>query len=157
MSITPINLPYGSGEPGVGSQLSLLNLESPAVYVLVGNLGTQKWGLKVKTADTTNQGTVWTQSIPTLLDGATFAAELFFVPSSAGSEETHTGLEGHGFVSGLGWIMTQRQVRQWKLVWPDGSGMFFSAYLTDFPIDMKVDGVLTAQATLTVTGQPTFF
>lgn len=154
--ITPINLPYGSGEPAVGSQLSLLNLESPATYNLVGNAGNQKWGLKVKNADTTNQGTVWTQSIPTLLDGGAFNCDLHFIPSSTGSEEA-VGLEGHGFVSGLGWIATQRQTRQWKLVWPDGSGMFFSAYITDFPVDMNLEKDLMANMTLTVVGQPEFF
>lgn len=156
MSITSINLPYGSGEPSVGSILSLLNLQSPAVYNPIGNAGKQKWGMKVKNADTTNQGTVWTQSIPTLCDGGSYNIDLHLIPSSQGVEEG-VGIEGHGFVSGLGWIATQRQTRQWKMVWPDGSGMFFSAYFSDFPVDMDMDKDLMSNVTLTVTGQPLFF
>jgi hypothetical protein len=155
MAIQNINLTAGSGMPAVGSQLYLQNLQSPAVYNLVGNVGNQKWSPVAKTADTTNQGTVWMQSIPTILDGAKFTVELFFIPGSAGSEEA-VGLEGHGFVSGLGWLFTQRQVRQWKLIWPDASVMFFSAYITDFPVDMAVEKALSVSMTLTVTGQPTF-
>lgn len=155
--ITPINLPYGSGEPAVGSLLKLLTLNSPGVYAPIGNLGNMKWGLKVKDADTTNQGTVWTQGIPTLIEGGTLTADLHLIPSSAGADFDANTLEGHSFTSGLGEIATTRQVRQYSLTWPDGSGMFFSAYITDFPVDMNVDKDILSNVTFKVTGAPTFF
>ena len=156
MAITPITLSQGSGEATVGSILYLLNLQSPAVYNPVGNVGNMKMGMKVKTADTTNQGTIWTQSIPTLLEGGTYTMDLHFIPGSAGTEEA-VGIEGHGFISGLMWIFTQRQIRTWKLIWPDGSGVFFTAYITDAPVDMNLDKDLMAAIVITITGQPQFF
>ncbi len=152
-----INLGYGSGEPTQPTFLYLLTLNSPATYIPVGNLGNMKWGLKVKDADTTNQGDPWMQSIPTLIDGNNLVADLHFIPSSAGADYDANALEGHSFTSGLGYIMRQRQVRQWKLVWPDGAGMFFSAYFSDYPVDMNIEKDLLANCTLKITGEPTFF
>jgi hypothetical protein len=115
-----------------------------------------KWNLKIMDADVTNQGTVWKQGIPTLRDGGTIVADLHFFPSSPGADLTGT-LEGHSFVTGLGHIAVNADVRQYRLVWPDGAGMFFSAYITDFPIDMGLEKDLLSNFTLKVTGPPTFF
>ena len=158
MSQTPINLPYGSGEAANGSQLALLNLASPAVYQLIGNVGNEDWALSIKDAETSNQGLPWTQGIPCIVDGGDFTFDLMLVPSSVGNEESASaGLEGHGFETGLGWVATQRQTRQWKLTWPDGTGIYFSAYFTKFPVSMPVDKALTAKCALKITGAVTPF
>lgn len=151
-----VTLAEGPGIAAIGSVLYLQTLQTPPTFAAVGNLGNMKWGFKLKTADVTNQGTVWMQSIPTLRDGGTITGDLFFMPLSPGADAAGQ-IEGHSFVDGLGFIATNADVRQWKLVWPDGSGMFFSAYITDFPIDMAVEKALTCAITLTVTGPPTFF
>lgn len=156
MAITPITLSAGSGEATVGSILYLLNLQSPAVYNPVGNVGNMKMNMKVKDADTTNQGTIWTQGIPTLLEGGSYSFDLHFIPASAGSEGA-VGIEGHSFLSGLMWIFTQRQIRTWKLIWPDNSGVFFTAYISETPIDMNLEKDLMAAVVIKITGQPQFF
>lgn len=149
-----LNLPEGSGIPAVGSVLSILSLAGG--YKPIGNLGNMKWGLKILDADTTNQGTVWKQGIPTLRDGNTITGDLHFIPGSPGADVSGA-LEGHSFIDGLGFIAIDADVRQYRLVWPDGSGMFFSAYMTEFPIDMSVEKDLLCSVTFKVTGQPTFF
>lgn len=153
-ALTNINLPAGSGIPAIGSVLSILSLAGG--YHPIGNLGNMKWNAKVMDADTTNQGTVWKQSIPTLRDGGTITGDLHFQPGSGGADVTGT-LEGHSFIDGLGFIFVDADVRQYRLVWPDGSGMFFAAYITDFPVDMSVEKDLLCNITWKVTGQVTFF
>lgn len=149
-----VNLPGGSGIPAIGSVLSLLSLAGG--YVPIGNAGNLKWGMSVENAPTTNQGTVWKQSIPTLRDGGELTCDLHFIPGSAGADVSGA-LEGHSFVDGLGFICRNADVRSWRLVWPDGSGMFFTAYLSKFPVDMSVDKDLIAAITLQLTGPPAFF
>ncbi len=155
MSLQNITLSQGAGIPAVGTILKLGNLGSPQVYNPIGNAGTQKWTLKTKSADTTNMGTAWTQSIPTLLDGGTYTVQTYFVPGSAGVDGT-TGIEGHSFSSGLGYIYQNRQIRQFQLVFPDGTVELFSAYILDFTLSESVDKTLVLDMTLQVTGQPTF-
>jgi hypothetical protein len=155
-TLTNVNLPLGSGIAAVGSLLQILNLASPSKYIPIGNLGNMKWGFKLMDADTTNQGTVWKQGIPTLRDGGTITGDLHLVPSSAGADLTGV-LEGHSFVTGLGHIAVNADVRQYKMTWPDGAGMFFSAYITDFPVDMQIEKDLLCNITWKVTGAPTFF
>jgi hypothetical protein len=155
-NLVNINLTEGTGIPAVGSLLYILNLDAPSIYIPIGNLGNMKWGLKIMDADTTNQGTVWKQGIPTLRDGGTITGDLHLVPSSPGADLTGT-LEGHSFVDGLGHIAVNADVRQYKLVWPDGAGMFFSAYITDFPVDMQIEKDLLCNITWKVSGPPTFF
>jgi hypothetical protein len=156
MSNININLPYGSGEPGVNTILRLANLGSPQIYNPVGNVGNIKWGLKNKGADTTNQGVSFTQSIPTVTDVGTFTADLHFIPSSTGSDGV-AGLEGHGFDSGLGQIFTLKQVRPWSVTFPDGTGAYFMGYILDFPIDAAIEKDLMVNMTIQVSGEPIFF
>jgi hypothetical protein len=153
MSIPNITLPGGSGIPAVGSILNLLVYNSPQTYKPVGNMGNLKWGMKTMDADTTNQGTIWKQGIPTLNDGGTITGDLHMIPASAGADYNANTLEGHSFDSGLGNIMINREVRQWRLDWPDGSGIYFSAYFTEYPVDMNLEKDMEANITLKVTGE----
>lgn len=154
MSITNITLSYGPGEPTVGSVLYVGNLGSPTTYKPVGNAGNQKWNLKAKTADVTNQGTPWVQSIPTLLDAGTFTCDVHFIPSSGGSDTS--GAMGHGFTSGLGSLFTQREILPWKLVYPDGTTEYFTGYISDFTQDMNLEKDLNVNMVITVIGEPIF-
>lgn len=157
MSIPNINLAGGSGIPAVGSILAVGNNGSPLLYNDVGNASNIKMGLKAEQADTTNMGTVWKQSIPTLLDAGTMTVELHFIPDSVGQDNT-TGLEGHGFsaTGALGDIFAGREIRPWKITWPDGTFYIFNAFILDYPIDANVTKDLMINMTLQITGQPTF-
>ena len=84
MSIENINLSGGSGVPAVGTILSVLTQTSPGDYLAIGNLGNWDLPLERAVADTTNQGTIWKQSIGTLFDGGKISAEIHFVPGSPG-------------------------------------------------------------------------
>lgn len=154
MPLVPNTLSQGSGIPAIGTILSLGNLGSPQVYNAVGNQGNVKWDPKNKHAETTNMGTAWTQFIPTISDGGSVTGEFHFIPGSSGSDGL-TALEGHSFSSGLGYIFKNRQTRQWKLTFPDGTVEAFDAFITDFSIDASVDKDLMLHITLQVTGQPT--
>ena len=155
MSLTNITLPYNNsagGEAAVGSVLFVGSAGSPTTYLALGNAGNQKWNLKVKTADVTNQGTNWVRSIPTLYDAGTFTCDLHFVPSSTNTAT----IEGHSFASGVGSLFTTGSILPWKLVFPDATTWYFTGFITDFPIDMNLEKDLMVNLTITVIGEPTF-
>lgn len=156
MSLQPINLSQGSGTPAVGTILSVSNLGSPQTFIPIGNASNIKWNLKMGQADTTNQGTGWKQSIPTLGDPGTMTCDIHFIPGSAGRDGLSTGLEGHSFSSGLGYIFQNRQIRYYTLTFPDGTAEVFQAYISEFPIDADVTKDLMLHVTFQLTGQPTF-
>jgi hypothetical protein len=153
MSLINVTLPYNNsagGEAAVGSVLFVGTQGSPTIFLPLGNCGNMKWGMKVKTADVTNQGTNWTRSIPTLFEGGTFTCDIHFIPSAANT----ASIEGHSFTSGIGSLFTQAAILPWKLVFPDGTTEFFTGYMTDFPMDMNLDKDLMVALTITVIGQP---
>lgn len=154
MSVVNVNL-NGGGQPTVGSVIFVANVGSPQTFNPLGNLGNWKWGMKTKSVDVTNQGTPWTQAIPTIRDGSTITLDIHFVPQSAGSDGT-AGIEGHSFATGLGMIFTLGQTRSFKIVYPDGTTWYFTAFILDFPIDAQVEKDLMASLTLQVTGEPLF-
>lgn len=157
MSLINVTLSYNNsagGEPAVGSVLFVGNPGSPTNYKPVGNAGNQKWDLKVKTADVTNQGTQWMRSIPTLFDGGKFTCDIHFIPSSAGNDSS--GALGHSFATGLASYFTSGTILPWKLVFPDGTTEYFTGFITDFPIDMAVEKDLLVNMTITIIGEPIF-
>jgi predicted secreted protein len=101
-------------------------------------------------------GTPWTQSIPTLSDAGTYTGQFFYIPGSAGIDGLSTGIEGHSFSSGLGYIYQNRQIRYWQSVDPDGTAQTFTAYITDYSITANVDKALILDITLRLTGFPVF-
>ena len=134
MSLLNVNLP-ASGLPAVGSVLFVGNNGSPLIYNPIGNQAKITMETKTDTADTTNQGSQWDQSIPTLLVGGEISVEIFYQPSSPGQDGT-TGLVGHAATSpgALVYMFANQQIRPWKLMWPDGSAQYFEGYITTFPV-----------------------
>ncbi len=159
MSIPNVTLSAGSGLKAINTILRMGNNGSPLVYNAVGNQA--KIGNKFSTekADTTNQGTVWDQSIPTRLMAGAMSVEIFYIPNSPGQEGT-TGLVGHSLVSpgALGTVFRNQEVRPWSLTYPDGSGFFFEGYILDLPIEADPAGkALTIAMTIQITGEPVCF
>jgi hypothetical protein len=153
-TITNINLSAGSGMAAVGSILSVATPGSPITYRPVGNAGKQKWSPKSKTADTTNQGTNWTQLIATIRDGGTFTCELHFIPGSAAADSS--GAFGHGFATGLGSFFEVGTLLFWELQFPNGTLFYFTGIIADFPIDMDPEKDLMVSMSISVSGQPNF-
>lgn len=141
MSLQNVNLTQGSGLPAVGTTLAVGDAGSPLIYNLVGNQAKIGTTLKVDSADTTNQGSQWAQSIPTLLVGGEIAVEIFYEPSSVG-EDNATGLVGHSATSpgALMYMFLNEQIRPWKLTWPDGTGFYFMAFISDVPVTSDPTG-----------------
>jgi len=152
MSLINITLSGGAGIPAVGSVLFIANQGSPQTFRPIGNAGNQKWDMKVKTADTTNQGTRWTQSIPTLFEGGTFTCDLHYIPGSTGADSS--GAFGHDFTTGLGSVFVNGIISEFKLVYPNGVIAYFSGFIMDFPQDMNIDKDILANLKIQVTGQP---
>ena len=161
MSLTNVTLPQGSGLPAVGSVLWIASLGCPVVYNPIGNLGNMDWALKAEVADTTNQGTNWRQRIVTLHDGDKLTAELHFMPNGGGGQHDGTSFDGTtpyspSFNNGLGARHTQGIVSAFKLVFPDGTTWYFSAIITDFPIQMDLTKDLMCKVVFQITGEPIF-
>ena len=155
-TIENITLSGGPGIPAVGSVLSVATPGSPITYRPLGNAGNQKWTLKRKTADVTNQGTPWTQIIGTLLDGGTFTCDLHFIPGSIALDSS--GAFGHGFASGLGALFTQflNALYSWQLTFPNGDIIYFTGAITDYTMDMNLEKDLLVNLSIMVSGEPQF-
>ena len=161
MSVTNVNLPGGSGLPAVGSVLWIASQGSPQVYNPIGNQGNIDWSIKTEMADTTNQGTPWRQRIATLHDGDKLTAEIHFLPSGGGGAHDGAVFDGvtpysPSFANGLGAVFTQGQLRQYKIVFPDGTTWFMQAIITDFPINMDLTKDLICKVVFQISGEPLF-
>jgi hypothetical protein len=102
---------------------------------------------KIDDVTTHSTGTPWREKLATLLDAGTLAFQLNFIPTDA----------TQSFSSGLLRDFANRTKRNFKVVFPNGAATTwaFAAYVADFKCDMPVDGVLVANLTLNVSGQPT--
>jgi predicted secreted protein len=92
-------------------------------------------------------GVPWRQKIITLLDAGKVQAKIFYIPTGT----------THNVATGLLGFLTNRTLKNWKIVWPDsGSTTFaFSGYVTAFQPTAPVAGVVEATLTIEITGQPT--
>ena len=155
MSIENITLSGGSGIPTVGTILSVLTQTSPGDYLAVGNVGNHDLPLERATADTTNQGTPWHQSVGTLFNGGKYSCEIHYVPGSPGIDPS--GAFGHGFATGLGYLFTQlNTLLNFALTFPGGQQIFFAGHITKFPINMDLTKDLMVKLEIEVSGQPVF-
>lgn len=86
----------------------------------------------------------WRQKITTLLDGGDLTLPCYFIPA----DTDHKALLA---------VFTARELRQYKLVFPDTghTTWYFDAYISAFRFTEPVAGVVTANVTFTVTGEPT--
>lgn len=136
-ALNPVNLTE-SGIPAVGTQLAVSNGLSPITYLSLGNQAKINTNTKTDSADTTNQGVDWDQSIPTLKVGGEIGVEIFYIPDSHNT----VSLLGHCATDGdtlLGHFLAQT-VSGWRLTFPDGKGWFFDAYVLEVPVTSDPTG-----------------
>ena len=158
MSLQNVNL-GASGLPAVGTVLCVGNNASPLVYNPIGNQAKIATDTKVENANTTNQGSQWDQSIPTLLVGGEVSVEIFYDPNTPGMDNA-TGIVGHAATSpgALIDMFANSQIRPWKLIWPDGSGMYFEAYISSVPVTSDPTGkALMLAMKIKITGAILYF
>ena len=84
----------------------------------------------------------WRELIPTLLSAGEVSFDLNFIPGDP-THDAETGLVSD---------MWGRVKRNYQLVWPDGEGWEFAAYVSGFNPSAAVEDELAAEVTLTVTG-----
>lgn len=105
--------------------------------------------MTAKIDDVTNHstGVPWREKLSTLLDAGSIDFDLNFVPSDATQSAS----------SGLLNDFKNRTRRNFKLVFPDGipTTWLFTGIVKNFKIMAPVDGVLTANLSVEITGQPT--
>ena len=53
-------------------------------------------------------------------------------------------------------MFTQGQLRQYKIVFPDGTTWFMQAIITDFPINMDLTKDLICKVVFQISGEPLF-
>ncbi len=106
-------------------------------------------GLSLDTIEVTHHSSTggWKESIGGLLSGGEVSFTINYTPTAA----------THNNTTGLIRDLRSRTVRNFQLVFPDaGSTTWaFAALVSSFEPSMPVDGQLSADVTLTVTGQPT--
>jgi hypothetical protein len=108
--------------------------------------------LERKVIDTTNHGSPngWMQYLPGLKDGGEVTFSILFDPD----------LNTHGSTSGLlQWFGATNVLRNFKIVFTDAAPATtwnISGFVSKFTPKSPVEGALTADVTIKVSGQPTF-
>jgi hypothetical protein len=115
-----------------------------------GLLDVEGPSLERKVIDTTNHGSPngWMQYLPGLKDGGEVTFSVLFDPD----DTSHTSA---GLVNNLA---TATAVVSWSLTFSDPTPAVwsFSGFVSKFTPKAPVDGALTADVTIKVSGQPTF-
>lgn len=104
---------------------------------------------EMSTQEVTNHSSsgAWREVVPGLIDPGEVGFSLAFIPTNATHSQT----------SGLIRDLKNRTKRNFKLVFTDvgGTTWTFAAYVTGFKPTAPVEGLLGADVTLKLTGQPT--
>ena len=154
------------GLPAIGTLLQVGNGASPEIFNSVANIGDITGpSTQVAVVDVTahTSGSVpFRQKLPTLIDPGVITFPVYLVPSSGGPTGAGTYM-GHNYAAGLGRLLINRGLTpgvpyNWKIIYPDGLSTFdeFQGFLTKYARDMKVAGVIMANAEITLTGFPSF-
>lgn len=104
--------------------------------------------LELRTAEVTaHDGGGWAEHIGTILDAGEISFGVNFVPTN----------DTHDYPAGLLKDMTDRTLRNFQFVFPDTGSTTWTlpAYVVSFEPDAPVDGALSAEFTIRVSGAPT--
>jgi hypothetical protein len=137
---------------GTEGVLIQANIGSPAAFMTIANAFDWTMPTKANTVETTNFGDSWVRRFPTLLDMGNIQFKVYFLPL----EPTHNNTAA-STTTGLRYLMLNRILTNFKIVYPDGSASSdtFPAYVTDVSITGKVGGVFEGAITLSNNGAPT--
>ena len=146
-------------QAAINTYLKIGNEGSPMIFNTIANIGDLTGpSLSSTIVDVTSHptGAPWVQRIVTILDNGDIALPLFFIPSSPGSDGTPSTPFGHNGSTGLLSVFTQRQLREYSVVFPDPANTtwYMQGYISKFSMKAAVKGVLTADITFSMTGEP---
>lgn len=141
-------------QPAINTLLKMGNSGSPEVYNQIANVGDITGpGFAAAIVDVTSHSTSipWRQKVTTLLDGGQLTCKLFFIPNDAGHKQllrVYMNRGADGQAAGT--------PPQWSLTYPDPAAtpVYFTAFISKFAITATVAGVIEAQVTFDVTGEP---
>lgn len=138
----------------LGTQGTLIQalIGSPAAYATIANAYDFTLPTKANTVETTNFCDAWIRRFPTLLDMGNITFKVYFIPL----EPTHNNTTA-STTTGLRYLMINKILTTFKIVYPDGSSTSdsFPAYVTDVSIDGKVGDVFHGSIQLSNNGAPT--
>ncbi len=137
---------------GTEGVLIQANTGSPAAFATICNAYDWTMPTKANTVETTNFGDAWIRRFPTLLDMGNITFKVYFIPL----EPTHNNTAA-STTTGLRYLMINKVLTTFKIVYPDGSASSdsFPAYVTDVSIDGKVGDVFHGSIQLSNNGAPT--
>ena len=137
----------------INTLLKMANAGSPSTFVTIANVGDIAINMSGNVVDVTSHstGAPWREKLTTLLDAGDLPIKLFFVPDSAGPD-------GHDGTNGLLSVFTTRSLRRFSITFPDTGATvyYFDATISRFNIIATTAGVLEANVTFTITGEPIF-
>lgn len=133
-----------------GTQIKIGDGGSPETFTAIGQVRDISGpSFELGTEDASHHNSTWREYVPTLLDAGEVSFEIAFDPS----DTTHYSNAAGSLYNAL----ETRVKRNFQLVLPDAGGMeiAFSAYVTSFELKEPVEGLLTADVTLKLTGSVT--
>lgn len=130
-----------------GTIIKIGNGANPEVFNDIGQIKDISGpSFELGTEDASHHGSTWREYVPTLLDAGEISFEIAFDPDDATHYSETAGSLWH--------TMSNRIKRNFKLVLPDPNAfeIAFAAYVTSFELNEPVEGLLTANITLRLTG-----
>lgn len=133
-----------------GTVIKIGNGADPEVFTAIGQIKDISGpSFELGTEDASHHGSTWREYVPTLLDAGEVSFEIAFDPADSTHYSTTAGSLWHS--------MQNRIKRNFQLILPD-PGAFqidFSGYVTSFELSEPVEGLLTAQITIKLSGSVT--
>lgn len=133
-----------------GTLLQMGDGATPEAFTTIAEVGDIAGpALSSDTAEATNHSSTdgMEEVVPTILRTGQVTFPINFVPTAV----------TQGYTAGLLYHWKQRTKKNWKLIFPDGSSTTwqFAAFIVGFAPKAPVNGILSADITLKVTGSPT--
>lgn len=131
-----------------GTQLQLHDGGSPGTYTTISEVKDISGpAYSLDTIDVTSHSSPdgWEEVIPAFKRNGEVSFDLNFTPSDP-TQDIETGLFS---------VLDAREVRSFRLIWPDEYGVQFDAMVTGFEPSSPVGDARTASITLKVSGPPT--
>ena len=143
-------------QPAINTLLKLGNAGSPESYTLIANVGDitgPSYGATIVDVTSHSTSIPWREKITTLLDGGQVTFKLFFIPGDAGHKLLLATFYNRGAAGQAAGVPPQ-----WSITYPDPSAttVYFTGFISKFPVTATVAGVLEATVTIDVTGEPIY-
>lgn len=129
-----------------GTTLEIDNGGSYSTVAYVRDISGPSLSLDATETTTHDSSNAWREFVGGLIDGGEVSLDLVYDPAEA----------THANSTGLLSELTGRTVEGFRVTWPDTSTATFNALVTGFEPGAPVDDLLSASATLKVTGAVTF-